>query len=200
MTDGQLDHSRYFWQGEKVRLRPMRPEDAESTFASSLDSPTRQELQLGVELPTSVEGLRKALEKWYDCKKADGAIVFIVETLDGENVGGISLHSMDEKNGVFSFGVNIDRRHRLSGYAEEAVLILLRYCFMERRFQKCNSACVDTNEASVALHRKLGFSDEGRVRRHWYFGGRYHDDLMFGMTIEEFVERHGGSGDTLHAP
>jgi len=184
----QLDYSRYFWQGEKVRLRPLRPEDAENAYLAQLDSPTRRDLQLGVELPTSVEGLRSALEKWYDCRKADGAVVFVIETLEGENVGGISLHSADQKNGVFSFGVVIDRTHRRKGYAEEAVSILLRYCFDERRYQKCNSACVHTNEASIALHRRLGFQEEGRVRRHWYFGGRYHDDLMFGLTVEEFRE------------
>ncbi len=191
MAEDALDHSRYFWQGKKVRLRPLRPEDAESAYVASLDSPTRQDLQLGVELPTSVEGLRSALEKWYDCRKADGAIVMVIETLGGENVGGISLHSTDQKNGVFSFGVNVDRRHRGRGYAEEAVLMLLRYCFMERLYQKCNSACVHTNDASLALHRKLGFVEEGRVRRHWFFNGRYHDDVMFGMTVEEFIELHG---------
>jgi hypothetical protein len=90
MVSDALDYSRYFWQGESVRLRPLRLEDAESAFVTSLDSPSRQDLQLGVELPTSVEALRSSLEKWVDCRDADGAIVFVIETLDGENVGGIS--------------------------------------------------------------------------------------------------------------
>jgi hypothetical protein len=59
-----LDTSRYFGQGEKVRLRPLRLEDAEGGFATMLDSPSRQDLQLGVQLPTSLEGLRASLEKW----------------------------------------------------------------------------------------------------------------------------------------
>jgi len=186
----ELDYSRYFWQGEKVRLRPLCESDAESACIARLDSPARQDLQLGIELPTSVDAQKEALEKWFNCRETNGTIIFVIETLDGDDVGGISLHSMSQKNGVFSFGVNIDREHRRKGYAEEAVTILLRYCFLERRFQKCNSACVHTNEASIALHRKLGFSDEGRVRRHWFYNGRYYDDMMFGMTIEEFVERY----------
>jgi RimJ/RimL family protein N-acetyltransferase len=188
----KLDYSRYFWQGEKVRLRPLRLEDAEDAFAGMLDSPTRRDLQLGIELPTSLEALRASLEKWVDCKEADGAIVFTIETLDGERVGGISLHSRDRKNGVFSFGVNVDRAQRRKGYAEDAVNILLRYGFRERRFQKCNSACVHTNVASIALHKKLGFSEEGRVRRRWFYDGQYHDDLLFGITVEEFEARQTG--------
>jgi RimJ/RimL family protein N-acetyltransferase len=181
-----LDYSRYFWQGEQVRLRPLRLEDAEAAFIARLDSPSRQALQLGVELPASVEAIRSSLEKRVDCQDADGVIIFTVETHAGENVGGISLHSRDLKNGVFGFGVVIDRPHRRKGYAEDAVKILLRYGFRERRYQKCNSACVHTNVASIALHKKMGFTEEGRSRRRWFYDGQFHDELLFGMTAEEF--------------
>jgi len=34
-----MNYSKYFWQGEKVRLRPLRVEDAEQAYIDSLDSP-----------------------------------------------------------------------------------------------------------------------------------------------------------------
>ena len=189
MTEAALDYSHYFWQGEKVRLRPMRIEDAEQRFIDSLDSPTRQVLQLGIELPTSTELQRAALEKRADCKDVDGVILFAIETLQGMNVGGISLHNRDEKNGQFSFGIVIRREHRRKGYAEEAVRILLRYGFWERRYHKCNSAALLTNEGSIALHKKLGFVEEGRRRQVLFFNGQYQDEIWFGMTREEFDAR-----------
>ena len=158
MKDNAVDYSHYFWQGEQVRLRPLRIEDAEQSFMNSLDSPSRQLLQLGIELPTSVEILRSSLEKYVGCKDADGVTVFVIETHEGVDVGGISLHSRDQKNGTFSFGVVIHEEHRRKGYAEDAVPILLRYAFWERRYNKCNSACVHTNEASIRLHKRLGFA------------------------------------------
>jgi RimJ/RimL family protein N-acetyltransferase len=186
MKDTALDYSRYFWQGDKVKLRPLRIEDSEQSFKSSLDSPSRQFLQLGVELPTSLELHRTTLEKYIGCNDVDGVIVFAIENLDGDHVGGISLHSRDEKNGLFSFGVIIDRQHRGQGYAEDAVRIILRYGFWERRYQKCNSACLHTNKASIRLHKKLGFLEEGCRRRQVFFNGEHHDDVLFGMTREEF--------------
>ena len=90
---------------------PMRLEDAEQNFSRFLDSPSRQLLQLGIELPTSVDLLKEKLEKLLGCKEANGLIVFAIENLEGVNVGGISLHSCDEKNGVFSFRVVINREH-----------------------------------------------------------------------------------------
>ena len=70
--------------------------------------------------------------------------------------------------------------------------ILLRYGFWERRYQKCNSACVHTNEASIRLHRKLGFVEEGRRGRQVFFSGEYHDDVLFGLTREEFDAQERG--------
>jgi RimJ/RimL family protein N-acetyltransferase len=92
------------------------------------------------------------------CRDANGVIVFAIENLAGEQIGGISLHSRDEKNGLFSF----DRQYRGKGYAADAVRIILRYGFWERRYQKFNSAGSHTNAASIRLHEKLGFREEGR--------------------------------------
>jgi RimJ/RimL family protein N-acetyltransferase len=172
-----------------VRLRPFRVEDAESSFEASLVSPSRQVLQLGIELPTSVELQESALEKWVGCTEANGAILFVIENTEGEDVGGISMHSRDPKNGVFSFGIVVHRPYRGKGYAEDAVRVLLRYGFWERRYQKCDSACVHTNEGAIALHKSLGFVEEGRRRRRWYFNGEHCDALLFGLTREEFDAR-----------
>lgn len=181
-----MDYSRYFWQGEKIRLRPIKVDDAEQAFIDNLDSPSRQVLQLGVELPISIESLKETLEKYSDCKDVNGIIIFIIETHDGTNVGGISLHTRNRKNGTFSMGLIISRPHRNKGYAAEAARILMKYCFHERRYQKCNSACIADNEASVALHKSLGFVEEGRRRRQFFMNGRYYDDILFGLTREEF--------------
>jgi RimJ/RimL family protein N-acetyltransferase len=189
MTQPTLDYSRYFWQAGKVRLRPLRIEDAEQGFIHSLDSPARQTLQLGIELPTSLELARASLERFVGCKDFNGVIVFAIENLAGEHVGGISLHSRDEKNGLFSFGIVIYREHRKKGYAQDAVRILLKYGFWERRYQKCDSACAHDNEGSIALHKGLGFLEEGRRRRALFCNGAFHDEILFGMTREEFDER-----------
>jgi RimJ/RimL family protein N-acetyltransferase len=183
-----MDYYDYFWQSEKVRLRPLRTEDWENSYRESFDSPSRQLLQLGIELPQSPEMAKEAIDKYTNCKEVNGIVIFAIESLDGETVGGISLHGRNEKNGIFSFGVIVYRPFRDKGYAEDAVRMLLRYCFRERRFQKCNSACVEGNEASVRLHEKLGFVEEGRRRRSFFLNGRYYDDILFGLTREEFEE------------
>ena len=187
MTAFTPDYSHYFWQGERTRLRPWRLEDAELRFMASLDSPTLALHEDGIELPTSVELQKERLEKTSGFKDND-RLRFAMENFDGITVGWVTLHSRDQKNGTFGFGVAVYRAYRGHGYAVDAVRILLKYGFWEQRHQKCNSACVHTNEASIRLHEKLGFIEEGRIRRNSFFNGKYHDEVLFGMTREEFDE------------
>ena len=56
-----MDDTHYFWKGRLTRLRPVSADDAERSWRDRLDSPGRQVLQLGIELPTTVEDLRESL-------------------------------------------------------------------------------------------------------------------------------------------
>lgn len=68
--------------------------------------------------------------------------------------------------------------------------LVSRFMFDERRFHKCEARVYDYNCASIQLHRKLGFTEEGRLRQHLFQAGGYHDELIFGMTAEEFRQLH----------
>jgi RimJ/RimL family protein N-acetyltransferase len=179
----------YFWQGEKIRLRPMQIEDATQKLREYTDSEARAWLQLGIELPpVSLEKYLEQIKPLCNFKDTAQITSFSIEKLEGEYVGWINLHSQNFRRGTFGFGISIFREYRKNGYAEEAVRILLRYGFYELRMQKCNSACIAINEGSIRLHQKLGFKQEGRVRRNIYLNGEVHDDLLWGLLREEFED------------
>ncbi len=92
--------------------------------------------------------------------------------------------------GTFGFGLGVGRPHQRRGYASEAIVLLLRYMFGERRYQKANVGVYAYNTASLELHAKLGFVVEGRRRRAVFMGGRYHDEVLLGLTVEEFTAAH----------
>ena len=185
-----LDYSHYFWQGDKIRLRALTSDDTDYRFAQSLDSISREEFNIGIELPTTVALQKEWLENYGGCKQVNSAIAFALETLDQAYVGIATMHSIDERHGKFSFSVLVERQYRKRGYAEDAVRLILKYGFFERRLHKCNSACASYNPASIQLHQKLGFVQEGRLREEWFWNGEHHDELLFGMTLEEYKVAH----------
>jgi RimJ/RimL family protein N-acetyltransferase len=185
MKEGIINYSDYFWQGEKIRLRSLCIDDAKYSFINSFDSPARQLLQLHMELPTSEELEKNKINTLLNNENKD-IIILPIDDFNENTTGCISIHSIDEKNGKFSFGIFIYKPYRKKGYAKEAVRIVLKYGFLERRFNKCNSACSEINKSSIQLHKSLGFIEEGRRRQDLYFNGRYYDDILWGMTREEF--------------
>jgi RimJ/RimL family protein N-acetyltransferase len=116
---------------------------------------------------------------------------FVIEELaSATEVGMIDTHRCDPRVGSFSYGIGVMAEHRHKGYASEAVLLVARYYFQELRYQKLNVQVHDDNAASIALHERLGFTQEGRLRRNVYKAGQFHDLLCYGMTAEEFLAQH----------
>ncbi|MFI6494777.1 GNAT family N-acetyltransferase [Streptomyces sp. NPDC050564] len=177
-----------FWRGRRIRLRGIEPDDWTAFLCFAED-----EERLGDVLhpPRSAEGFR-VWAREQALAKADGdCFRLAIEAVDtGEIIGAIGSHHADPGAGWFEYGVTLGAEHRRKGYAAEAVVLLLHFMFAERRYHKCEARIFAHNEASLELHRRLGFVEEGRLRDHVFLAGRYHDLVMMGMLADEFAQLH----------
>lgn len=82
--------------------------------------------------------------------------------------------------------MQIDREHRGKGYGTVAMQILLRYAFFECRLNKYYGSVLEGNIASATMLKKLGCIEEGRRCQMVYTDGKYHDEILFGLTRDEF--------------
>ena len=178
--------------GKRVRLRAIEPEDWETFYAWNQDSEAMRGLNLP-QFPQSKAAVREWAANWATRPAERDLYFFVIENLDGEIAGSISTHECNPRQGTFSYGLGVRREHYRKGYATEAVLLLLRHFFRERRYQKVNAHVYSFNEPSLHLHERLGFQREGQLRRMFFVDGVYVDDVIFGMTAEEFEQRHADS-------
>lgn len=181
-----MEKNMNYWQGKVVRLRAIEPTDCGFFVKLSLDGEVAR-LCYSVPFPKS-----QALEKAWVEKKAlhipeDDIFDFAIENMEGDLVGKLNTHSCDSRNGTFKYGLAIAREYWGHGYATEAIEIVLRYYFMELRYQKATAHVYSFNPASIKLHERLGYQLEGRIRSMVYTEGQYHDELVFGITAEEFL-------------
>ena len=176
-----------YWQGPRVRLRPMHRDDVDLWLVEEQeDAEATHFLNAGTPLPKSRHDAEAFATKYAEFASAEERLMFSIETLDGALVGGMNLHSMDRKNGTFQTGSRVYRAFRGRGYGLEAKRLLLRYAFFELRFQKYEVRCSEHNDAMVRHMARLGAVQEGRLRRHIYTRGTFEDELCFGLTREEF--------------
>ena len=93
-------------------------------------------------------------------KSADDLRFFIL--LDGQHAGGVTVHSVNPPE--FSYGVAVTETKRRQGVARTALTQL--FAFMKARgFAEVTVQVLPENNASLSLHRALGFMETGRDSR-----------------------------------
>lgn len=184
----EIVYKNYFWQNDLVRLRAWSADDWEWDFYNTFDTPAVVFADCEVSLPSTVLGSKSYSEKIANLSDSNGKTYFAIETLDGTHVGRINLNSVDERNGTFEIATLIDRDYRGKGYGTSAMKILLKYAFMERRLNKYCASIIEGNEGSIAMHKRLGCCQEGVCRKNIYLNGRYHDEILFGLTKQDYLE------------
>jgi RimJ/RimL family protein N-acetyltransferase len=176
------------WRGRRVRLRAIEPADWAVYFAWNQDDDQARSLY-NIPFPQSEEAVRQWAQQESTRKPEDDAFRFVIENERGEVVGDLATHDCDRRVGSFSYGISIRQDQRRSGYAAEAIELALRYYFQELRYQKVTVSVYSFNDASIRLHEKLGFQLEGRLRRTVFTNGEHFDELVYGLTVEEFIAR-----------
>lgn len=187
------------WEGELVRLRAVEASDWEAFRRFDADSEMERAVDV-VHFPRSAEAARRWAADEASATPEGDARRLAVEALDvgGELVGSVSTFACSPRHGTFRYGVAVGAAHRRRGYAREAIALLLRHYFGELRYQKATVSVYAFNEASLRLHERLGFREEGRLRRMVFTAGAHHDEVVLGLLAEEFwgQEERAPSGAT----
>ncbi|MER6026154.1 GNAT family N-acetyltransferase [Streptomyces sp. NPDC001851] len=177
-----------FWRGERIRLRGIEPDDWAGFMRFAEDEERLGDL---LNPPRSAEGFRTWAREQATTTPDGDCFQLAIEAADsGELVGAVGSYQADPRAGWFEYGITIGAEHRRKGYAAQAAVLLLRFMFAERRFHRCEARIFAHNEASLALHQRLGFVEEGRLRDRVFLSGRHRDLVVMGMLSEEFVRRH----------
>lgn len=177
------------WVGDRVRLRGVEPEEWHLAMKFDEDTTVMRNADR-LHPPRSKAGYRQWAEANAGKPDDDTFGIGIESLAEKQLVGGLTTDGVDKNAGVFSYGITIGAEFQGRGYASEAIILLLRYMFGERRFQKCDVGIYAYNTASLKLHTKLGFVEEGQRRRSQFFAGEYHDVVLMGITIEEYAAAH----------
>jgi RimJ/RimL family protein N-acetyltransferase len=139
-----------------------------------------------------------AEEKWIEelgSSRAKTDVLLIIEIIEGDStkpIGSISLNGINNKDHNATFGIAIgDKDYWNKGYGTEAARLIIDYGFEQLNLHRINSSALSFNERSIRMHKRVGFSEEGRQREHIFKNGEYCDHVIFGMLREEWKYQKG---------
>lgn len=118
---------------------------------------------------------------------------FTVAMPDDEPAGMASLWGIDFYNRKAHIGLSLRPTHRGKGLGTDVVRVLCRYAFVVLGLHRVGIETLADNEAMIRSAQRVGFVREGVLRRDGWVMGKFLDIHMFGLLVEEWTERHGGS-------
>ena len=167
-------------RGEFVNLRPLEERDALLTLGwrqSARAALLNRGAQTVDEQAAWIRG-RPASEQ-----------NFIIELAGGEPVGMIALVGIDQVNShAESARFLIGEPDAVKGVpaAVEAMKLLYELAFEELGLERVWGLVVDENRRMLKWQLYLGMRQEGRLRNHYFIGGRFQDAVCLGILAEEY--------------
>ncbi len=171
-------------EGKLIRLRAVEPEDIDAMYRWEND-PSVWRVS-GTTAPFSRHTLERFIEEQrFDLYQTRQQRLIIETRADGQVVGALDLFEFDPLNGRAGIGLLIypaDARGK--GYATDAVSTVCRYGREVLRLHQLWGNVGATNEASLALFRKAGFTEIGTKRDWLWTPDGYTDEILFQKILE----------------
>lgn len=130
---------------------------------------------------------RRRLRRYQDDQRNDLAYAFLVfRSGDNALVGGVTLANIRRgvaQAGSLGYWIGAPFAHR--GHMSAAVRALVVYAFGALRLHRVEAACIPTNQPSIGLLEKCGFTREGYARSYLCINGVWHDHLLYARLADD---------------
>jgi RimJ/RimL family protein N-acetyltransferase len=145
----------------------------------------------GLGIPDNLTRLRRRYEAG-EFDNTDRYLLLMIET-EGKLIGAMVLKNEENlPSRSATFGIIIgDRAYLDRGYGTEASTLLLDFAFAVLGYHKVNLDLFEYNARARFMYERLGFVVEGRRRENHWSRGRFWDEILMGVTAEEWWSRHG---------
>lgn len=171
---------------ERLLLRAYTKADAAAMLELARENRERlrREFKEQARLQTVVEAEQFIAAK-LDLWKATKAFCYGMWNSEARQVGQVQLKNIDWDIPSAEFGYFIGAAWQQTGYATESLRVMSRVAFAEFGFERLFVRILLSNDPSLRLVQKLGFQEEGILRKGFRCGfGELHDVRYLSLLRE----------------
>ena len=167
---------------ERLLMRPITRDDIDFIFELFKRSETNKYSEYP-DLKTRDE----AVEMYESYLKPgfDDHFRVIIENKDtGTPMGTIGLYKYSENHRRAEMGYDLLKEYWGNGYISEAVRAITNYGFNDLGLIRIEATVDQENSRSIRVLERAGFKHEGTLLKRYYYRGRFHNELYYGIIKE----------------
>ena len=170
--------------GNKIVLRAIEEEDLPLLHKWAND-PVTQDIIGNIHFPSSKDFHIKWFENLIN-EPLNQRLA--IEAPENGIIGISSIINIDWRNKNAWHGIMLGEKEiRGKGYGIDAVMATMRYAFDELNLERLNGSMIEYNKLSIGFYcNKLGWKEEGRRRNYYFRRGMYWDQILVGITKEDY--------------
>jgi len=195
-AEGPRPEGDFLLQGERVVLRPFRAGFNEEEVARQHRWDRDEEVLRwsgGYRTELTIPEYRRMLER--RCRDAQwGLRNFAILNEKGELIGRVSYYNVNWHRKEAELGIVLGEREQWSrGYGREAIMALLAYLFVQKRFERVYLGTFPDNIRAQRCFAACGFKEVGRDRRLFIDAG-WQEEITMEVLRADFLARWCGQG------
>ena len=140
-------------------------------------------------VPLDEDGVLRWLESDAHVKLTtpDQTLYLAIEVQDGSKlIGYMSLSFTDPQRLQVTFSISLNRKFQRQGFAREALVALLTFCFEGLKLHRIAGWCDSRNTAAARLLEKAGLRREGEFIKSRWLHGEWANSLWYAILRDEF--------------
>lgn len=165
---------------ERLIMRNFVKEDINDVYSYMSNKQT----MYFIENPYTIEQVKEFLE---ECGYCETPFVYaLIEKQTQKVIGHIIFHEYSRKE-IYELGFIIDEAYQSKGYGYEISKKVIQFGFEVLKLHKIIAETIAGNEKSMALIKKLGFTQEALLRKQNFDHGKWVDEYYYGILKEEYI-------------
>ncbi|WML34154.1 GNAT family protein [Clostridium sp. OS1-26] len=134
--------------------------------------------EFGITVEQEEEFIKNTLKK-------DNSL-FIIAEVNGKVIGNLNFSGGPRQRNahVGEFGVSVLKEYWGNSIGEELIRYLVNWSKNSGIIRKINLRVRTDNKAGINLYKKIGFLEEGVLKRDYLINGEFYDSLAMGLLID----------------
>lgn len=136
------------------------------------------------------EGKEWIRNTWNERKQGEKYRFAIITKEKGKYIGNIRLRILNAVSRRANIGLGIfNPKYRNKGLGTEALELIIDFGFRTLNLFSLELRVFSNNHRAIAVYKKLGFREIGLRRKADFIDGKFLDDLMMDILVEEWDQR-----------